>query len=512
MQLTATSSSTLIQAKQKMMVDEDDEWQASNTPFTRINRQSTPEKRPQTPCSPQSAQVLTQNSLSYRPPSANAKLLDKACFFKLGKRNTEQSSNDLRDFKPDQQTEAAPKPEPAPRFFIPKKSSVQMSKTLNKTCLSGLLGISSGKGREINTSIGCRKPIKMNLGSGMVKGDRSVQLEKTLSIKGGIAGGGGEGVGERRFSRIITLGNRQRGLSAERKMENGRSAFKVDWFRSRYPPTGLVFEENSLLGEGSFGKVHLALDTQTSKQVACKCYPRPTLPTHTTPDRKSIQTEISALQMLSHPSIVSLYRIAHTSAHIYIIMEYIGDITLGEYIKNRYTDRHYCNDAIGRDDVYSIIVQILNGVEYMHSRGVYHRDIKPDNIVLGEGKRAVIIDFGLCLITDRPNEWQSAYCGTLVTSSPEMVGREGYLPGPNDIWAVGVVLYLMLTGKYPFGEGEGTKDRILAVQYSKQGLSLDEQDLFNRIFTSDPEGRIDAGGFRTEIERLAVERKMKNKG
>lgn len=131
-------------------------------------------------------------------------------------------------------------------------------------------------------------------------------------------------------------------------------------------------------------------------------------------------------------------------------MEYIEGPSLFAYIKNKNPRR------LSEDDARNIFINLLNGLNYCHKHAICHRDIKLENILIDRKiKRAKFIDFGFS--TNFPIDKKvKMFCGTPSYMAPEIVARTEYAGGPADIWAMGVLLFAMLTGKFPF---KGTTDK-----------------------------------------------------
>lgn len=98
--------------------------------------------------------------------------------------------------------------------------------------------------------------------------------------------------------------------------------------------------------------------------------------------------------------------------------------------------------------VFSLFEQLLDSVQLLHSSGYAHRDLKLSNILIPDGNRVKLIDFGFSTGTNSPSK---LYCGTPSYMAPELVNRKVYMPKLIDVWALGVILYRLMTGNYPFG-------------------------------------------------------------
>ena len=141
--------------------------------------------------------------------------------------------------------------------------------------------------------------------------------------------------------------------------------------------------------------------------------------------------------------------------------------------------------------------QIINGVEYIHSKGVIHRDLKPENLLLTKDNDIKIIDFGLSNYYE--GNYLSTPCGSPCYASPEMVASKKYDGFKIDIWSCGIILYAMLCGYLPFEDqsNEILYKKILhcKVDYPNH-LSKKSEDLLRKILVKDPAKRIDIKGIK----------------
>lgn len=139
-----------------------------------------------------------------------------------------------------------------------------------------------------------------------------------------------------------------------------------------------------------------------------------------------------------------------------------------------------------------IFMQIMSAIEYMHNQDISHRDIKLENILIENGSKKVkIIDFGFCCAS---KEKLKIFCGTPSYMSPEIVSKREYYGPPSDIWACGVLLYVLLCGTYPF-KSSFEKDLFRKIKRgifsfpSTPDLSSEVQDLIRKILITDPAKR-----------------------
>ncbi len=154
--------------------------------------------------------------------------------------------------------------------------------------------------------------------------------------------------------------------------------------------------------------------------------------------------ESRAVALLSNEHIVDIYDVAFTGKSKYIVMEYIDGITLREYMRR--------NGPLGFEKSMDFIMQILTALQHAHEKGVVHRDIKPQNIMVQANGRLKVTDFGIAQITDGEKGNSDVAMGTVYYISPEQASGKP-TTFSSDIYSVGIMLYEMATGKLPF-EGD----------------------------------------------------------
>jgi 5'-AMP-activated protein kinase, catalytic alpha subunit len=153
--------------------------------------------------------------------------------------------------------------------------------------------------------------------------------------------------------------------------------------------------------------------------------------------------EIKILKEIDNPNFVQLYEIIENNERIYLIMEYASGGELFDYIvsKDRLPEREAC----------LLYQQILDGMEYLHSKKIAHRDLKPENLLLNDDKKTIkIVDFGLSNEFEESNPYLTTACGSPCYAAPEMIAGKRYKGVDVDIWSSGVTLYAMLVGYLPF--------------------------------------------------------------
>lgn len=192
------------------------------------------------------------------------------------------------------------------------------------------------------------------------------------------------------------------------------------------------------IGQGGMGEVYKAEDTLLRRFVALKFL----IPTAASDDSLRVRffREAQAAGALNHPSICPVYGIEENDGRLFIVMAYLEGVSLSQLIGNGLPAAQSIRYAI----------EIGEGLREAHHNGIVHRDIKSANIIVTAKGRAVITDFGLAMLADRSRiTCSGTTLGTLSYMSPEQaLGRR--VDRRTDIWSLGIVLYEMLTGKYPF--------------------------------------------------------------
>ncbi|KAJ2773820.1 Serine/threonine protein kinase [Coemansia nantahalensis] len=213
-----------------------------------------------------------------------------------------------------------------------------------------------------------------------------------------------------------------------------------------------------LIGVGTYGEVYHAVDRRTGESRAVKVLPRK----HAAPrpgdglldepfiDVRLLSREVTLYARLPrHSRIVHFERMLHTQDQLFMVMEHCSGGDLYENISTNPYFRLPGNDALIR----RLYLQLVSAIAHCHKNGVYHRDIKPENVLVSrDGLNVKLIDFGLAT----GDEWcREIGCGSAYYMSPECQGGiatrvNGYAAAPNDVWALGVILINLTTGRNPW--------------------------------------------------------------
>lgn len=194
------------------------------------------------------------------------------------------------------------------------------------------------------------------------------------------------------------------------------------------------------LGEGGMGAVYQGVDTMLDREVAIKAL-RPELASQTAiVDR--FRSEAVTLAKLNHPNIATLYTMFRHGEELYMVIEFVRGETLDGILQKR--------GALPAEEVIPVFCQILDGIDHAHELGVIHRDIKPANMMLTEKGTLKVLDFGIARLLGSARMTRAGnIIGTLEYMAPEQV-KGAETDARSDIYALGMMLYEVLTGKTPF--------------------------------------------------------------
>ena len=252
---------------------------------------------------------------------------------------------------------------------------------------------------------------------------------------------------------------------------------------SKATPQGGIYESydfGEVVGQGAFALVRQAVKRETGEKVAVKIIDRAKI---TGSVQNSVDREIDILKKFRHPNIVALHDIYVTDKHYFLVMDFVPHGDLMDYLLNTQSQEE---PGIPEDMSREIVRQVLDAVSYVHGMGVSHRDLKPDNILIEKFDpiNVKVGDFGLAKLQAQ-GTFLKTFCGTLSYLAPEVLAsRYPDSVGANysnarqvythlvDIWSIGCLAYVILTGCMPFG-GATQEDlfrTVIAGDYHKAPL------------------------------------------
>ncbi|MBR6353265.1 MAG: protein kinase [Oscillospiraceae bacterium] len=199
------------------------------------------------------------------------------------------------------------------------------------------------------------------------------------------------------------------------------------------------YEIQSVIGEGGMSMVYKALDRRLNRHVAVKIMRDDMAADEAF--RSTFCSEAHAVAMLSNPNIVAVYDVSHNDDIEYIVMELVDGITLRQYMDKR--------GALAWREVLHFTRQIARALAHAHERGIIHRDIKPQNIMMLRDGTVKVEDFGIAALENEVQENDGQAIGSIHYIAPEQA--RGELPDArSDLYSLGIVMYEMLTGKKPY--------------------------------------------------------------
>lgn len=238
------------------------------------------------------------------------------------------------------------------------------------------------------------------------------------------------------------------------------------------------------LGEGASSKVKLGVNTMSGQQVAVKIM----MPKDSS-TKYDIDREITILKRLKHPNIVQLLDVLYDEPPgcTSLIMEIVPNGELFDYV--------VAHGRVKENMARKFFYQAASGIDYLHSNNVIHRDLKPENLLLDADCNIKIADFGFSNII-RPGKLFSTFCGSPIYAPPEIILEKRYSGPAVDIWSLGVILFVLVTGSLPWKLEKTGRiadiDRLLVGKYSIPSdveISDNCKDLISRMIVADGDKR-----------------------
>ncbi|XP_027086862.1 CBL-interacting serine/threonine-protein kinase 23-like isoform X4 [Coffea arabica] len=268
------------------------------------------------------------------------------------------------------------------------------------------------------------------------------------------------------------------------KMASSRSSGGSGGFGASKTRVGR-YELGKTLGEGTFAKVKFARNIETGENVAIKILDKEKILKHKMIGQ--IKREISTMKLIRHPNVIRMFEVMASKTKIYIVLEFV---TGGELF-----DKIATKGRLKEDEARKYFQQLINAVDYCHSRGVCHRDLKPENLLLDANGVLKVSDFGLSALPQQVREDGLLHttCGTPNYVAPEVINNKGYDGAKADLWSCGVILFVLMAGYLPFEESNllSLYKKIFKAEFTcPPWFSSSAKRLVKRILDPNPQTRI----------------------
>uniref|UniRef100_A0A182ILU5 non-specific serine/threonine protein kinase n=1 Tax=Anopheles atroparvus TaxID=41427 RepID=A0A182ILU5_ANOAO len=240
------------------------------------------------------------------------------------------------------------------------------------------------------------------------------------------------------------------------------------------------YEIEKTIGKGNFAVVKLASHRITKNEVAIKIIDKSQLDPG---NLQKVYREVEIMKRLDHPHVIKLYQVMETQSMIYIVSEYASQGEIFDYIAKY----GRLNERAARNKFW----QILSAVEYCHNKGIVHRDLKAENLLLDSKMDIKIADFGFSNFYKK-GELLATWCGSPPYAAPEVFEGKRYTGPEIDIWSLGVVLYVLVCGALPFDGStlQSLRDRVLSGRFRIPFfMSSDCESLIRKMLVLDPSRR-----------------------
>ena len=263
----------------------------------------------------------------------------------------------------------------------------------------------------------------------------------------------------------------------------------------KYKEINDKYIKGEILGQGTFAKVRECIDKHSLKRYAVKIMKKDFLRRLGPNVKRNVEQEMQLISKLNHKNVMQMIDIFSNKKKIYIFIEYcagvlteIIDIAPDHRLPKWQTHHYFC--------------QLIDGLKYLHSMGVYHRDIKDENLLIDNSHNIKIADFGVSYVLDQFSQTDiiNGYEGTKLYQPPEHLDEQ-YSGSKFDVWSSGVLLFKMISGSYPFfnnNEDIMDKKSYDNLKYPKE-IRKDKQllDLMQKVLNVDFNARITIKGIKT---------------
>ena len=251
-----------------------------------------------------------------------------------------------------------------------------------------------------------------------------------------------------------------------------------------------------VLGEGSYGTVHLATPVLCNKLVAIKCFDK--LKIMDISGTEKVIQEIHIMKSVNHPGVVKLFEVFEDERNYYLVMECAQGGDLMREVRRR--------KRFAEEDFKPLLRQIVRSLHHLHSNCILHRDVKLDNVLLAENNQIKLCDFGIS-IKMKKRKRITEHIGTPAYMAPEIVMGDEFIDFQSDVWSLGILSFIALTGRGPF-KGKNIDDLQQNILNSQPNfpkevhLSSEMRSLIDGMLCKDPESRLT---LREVADRLGVE-------